>query len=105
MWQITTQPESEVVPVRFDDSAVALELRSWIENPLPPREWQPVRVAVHSVDSAFERTGVNIPRSGNSPSGEKVMLSGSPILIQLAPPIEHSQSTSRAGSTAERATR
>ena len=59
--EIMAQPAPEVIPVRFDDSAVVLELRFWIENPTPQRKWQAVRAVVHSVKSAFKREGVKIP--------------------------------------------
>ncbi len=59
--EIMAQPAPEVIPVRFDDSAVVLELRFWIENPTPQRKWQAVRAVVHSVKSAFKREGIKIP--------------------------------------------
>jgi len=59
--EIMTQPPLEAIPVRFDDSAIVLELRFWIENPTPQRKWQSVRAAVHSVKSAFKREGIKIP--------------------------------------------
>jgi len=59
--EIMSQPMPEVIPVRFDDSAVVLELRFWIENPTPQRKWQAVRAVVHSVKSAFNRDGIKIP--------------------------------------------
>lgn len=37
--EIMSQPKPEAIPVRFDDSAVVLELRFWIENPTPQRKW------------------------------------------------------------------
>lgn len=59
--EIMAQPAPEVIPVRFDDSAVVLELRFWIENPTPQRKWQAVRAVVQSVKSAFKREGIKIP--------------------------------------------
>ena len=58
---IMAQPAPEVIPLRFDDSTVVLELRFWIENPTPQRKWQAVRAVVHSVKSAFRREGIKIP--------------------------------------------
>ena len=59
--EIMSQPKPEAIPVRFDDSAVVLELRFWIENPTPQRKWQAVRAVVHGVRSAFKRDGIKIP--------------------------------------------
>jgi len=59
--EIMTQPAPQVFPVRFDDSAVVLELRFWIENPTPQRKWQSLQAVIHSVKSAFKREGIKIP--------------------------------------------
>ncbi|WP_058826184.1 mechanosensitive ion channel family protein [Haloferax sp. Q22] len=59
--EIMTQPAPQVFPVRFDDSAVVLELRFWIENPTPQRKWLSVQAVIHSVKSAFNREGIKIP--------------------------------------------
>ncbi|MFC7177588.1 mechanosensitive ion channel family protein [Halosegnis marinus] len=59
--EIMAQPAPEAIPVRFDDSAVVLELRFWTENPTPQRKWQAVRAVVQSVKSAFKREGIKIP--------------------------------------------
>jgi len=48
-----------------------------------------------------EKVSKSPSHSGNSPSEVKVMLFVSPILIHPDPPIENSQSESRARSTAE----
>lgn len=59
--EIMTQPAPQVFPVRFDDSAVILELRFWIENPTPQRKWLSVQAVIHSVKSAFKREDIKIP--------------------------------------------
>ncbi|MCT9098233.1 mechanosensitive ion channel family protein [Haloarchaeobius sp. HME9146] len=59
--EIMTQPAPQVFPLRFDDSAVVLDLRFWIENPTPQRKWQSVQAVIHSVKSAFKREGIKIP--------------------------------------------
>ncbi|WP_424008838.1 mechanosensitive ion channel family protein [Haloferax denitrificans] len=59
--EIMTQPAPQVFPVRFDDSAVVLDLRFWIENPTPQRKWLSVQAVIHSVKSAFNREGIKIP--------------------------------------------
>ncbi|GGL45268.1 mechanosensitive ion channel protein MscS [Halarchaeum grantii] len=35
---VMNQPEPQVLPVRFDDSAVVFELRFWIDSPTPQRK-------------------------------------------------------------------
>ncbi|WP_254274487.1 mechanosensitive ion channel family protein [Haloarcula marina] len=59
--EIMSQPAPQVFPVRFDDSAVVLELRFWIDNPTPQRKWLSVQAVIHSVKSAFNREGIKIP--------------------------------------------
>ncbi|MCU4740564.1 mechanosensitive ion channel family protein [Halobacteria archaeon AArc-m2/3/4] len=59
--EILTQPAPQVFPIRFDDSAVILELRFWIGNPTPQRKWRAVQAVIHSVKTTFESEGVKIP--------------------------------------------
>ncbi|WP_255152875.1 mechanosensitive ion channel family protein [Halorarius halobius] len=59
--EIMTQPAPQVFPIRFDDSAVVLELRFWIDNPTPQRKWQSLQAVIHSVKSAFKREDIKIP--------------------------------------------
>ncbi|MFC4451240.1 mechanosensitive ion channel family protein [Halorussus aquaticus] len=59
--EIMTQPAPQVLPVRFDDSAVVLELRFWIENPTPQRKWRAAQAVIYSVKTAFNREGIKIP--------------------------------------------
>ncbi|MFC6863892.1 mechanosensitive ion channel family protein [Halomicroarcula sp. GCM10025817] len=59
--EIMTQPAPQVFPIRFDDSAVVLDLRFWIENPTPQRKWLAVQAVIQSVKSAFNREGIKIP--------------------------------------------
>lgn len=58
---IVDNPAPDVVPVRFGDSAIVLELRFWIHNPSPPRKWQAIRGVVYGVKDAFDRAGIDIP--------------------------------------------
>lgn len=56
-----TQPAPQVFPVRFDESAVVLGLRFWIENPTPQRKWRAVQAVVHGVKTKFGNEGIKIP--------------------------------------------
>jgi len=58
---VMSQPAPQVLPVRFDDSAVVLELRFWIDSPTPQRKWRAIRTVVHNVKSAFREEGIKIP--------------------------------------------
>ncbi|RJX43018.1 mechanosensitive ion channel family protein [Halonotius aquaticus] len=59
--EIMSQPAPQVLPVRFDDSAVILELRFWIDKPTPQRKWRATQVVIHNVKAAFRREGIKIP--------------------------------------------
>lgn len=59
--EIMKQPAPQVFPVRFDDSAVVLELRFWIENPTPQRKWLAVQAVIHGVKTKFRQEGIKIP--------------------------------------------
>ncbi|PSP78610.1 mechanosensitive ion channel family protein [Halobacteriales archaeon QS_1_68_20] len=54
-------PRPQVVPKRFGDSAVVLELRFWIDNPTSRRRWRATSAVIRNVHEAFEREGVKIP--------------------------------------------
>ena len=54
-------PAPEVIPLRFDDSAVVLELRAWIDKPSARRHWRARAGMIRAVKAAFEREGVKIP--------------------------------------------
>jgi small-conductance mechanosensitive channel len=58
---VTETPPPRVVPKSFGDSAVILELRFWIDRPMPPRKWQAVDAVVRAVKDAFESEGIKIP--------------------------------------------
>jgi small-conductance mechanosensitive channel len=66
---VATTPAPEVVPTGFADSAVTLETRFWIDNPVPPRKWGAVRDVVHAVKTAFEAEGIKIPYPQRELSG------------------------------------
>ena len=58
---VMSQPAPQVLPIRFDDSAVILELRFWIDSPMPQRKWRAIQSVVHAVKSAFRQEGIKIP--------------------------------------------
>lgn len=58
---IMNQPEPQVLPVKFDDSAIILELRFWVDSPTPQKKWRAVRNVIHNVKSAFRHEGIKIP--------------------------------------------
>jgi small-conductance mechanosensitive channel len=59
--EIMSHPEPQVLPVRFGDSAVVLELRFWIDNPTPQRRWRAAQAVIYAVKAAFEEEAVKIP--------------------------------------------
>ena len=59
--EIMSQPAPQVLPVRFDDSAVILELRFWVDKPTPQRKWRATQAVIHDVKAAFRREGIKIP--------------------------------------------
>ncbi|WP_313695716.1 mechanosensitive ion channel family protein [Halorarum halobium] len=58
---VLENPGPQVVPKSFDDSAVVLECRYWIENPSAPRRALTTATVVRDVKAALEEAGVKIP--------------------------------------------
>lgn len=58
---VADSPPPAVVPTRFDDSAVILEMRFWINRPTPPRKWRATRAVIHRVKQRFAEEGIKIP--------------------------------------------
>jgi len=56
-----TVPTPQVVLKRFDDSAVTLGVRYWIDNPSARRRWRSRTAVVAAVKRAFEAEGIKIP--------------------------------------------
>jgi small-conductance mechanosensitive channel len=59
--EVTDSPPPRVVRKSFGDSAVVLELRFWIDRPMPPRKWRAIDAVVQSIKDAFEAEGIKIP--------------------------------------------
>jgi len=68
---VVDSPPPQVVPKTFGDSAVVLELRFWIDNPLPPRRWEATRQVIHSVKRRFEAEDIKIPYPQRELSGRQ----------------------------------
>jgi small-conductance mechanosensitive channel len=58
---VADSPPPEVIPTRFGDSAVILEMRFWINRPTPPRKWRATRAVIHRVKRRFAKEGIKIP--------------------------------------------
>ena len=58
---VTDAPPPQVLPKSFGDSAVVLELRFWIDQPMPPKKWRAISGVVGSVKAAFDDAGIKIP--------------------------------------------
>ncbi len=59
--RIADAPPPQIVPKSFGDSAVVLELRFWIDNPMPPRKWRAIDAAVRQIKEQFEHEDITIP--------------------------------------------
>ena len=71
---IMNQPEPQVLPVQFDDSAIILELRFWVDSPTPQKKWRAIRNVIHNIKCVFHNEGIKIPfpqreLSGRSETG------------------------------------
>lgn len=58
---VADSPPPAVVPTRFGDSAVILEMRFWIDRPMPPRKWRATQAVIHRVKQRFDEEGIKIP--------------------------------------------
>ena len=58
---VLTVPTPQVVFKRFDDSAIVLECRFWIDKPSARRKWRARTAVIGAVKAAFDREGVKIP--------------------------------------------
>jgi len=58
---ILTVPRPQVVLKEFDDSAIVLEMRFWIDKPGSRRRWRAQTAVIRAVKTAFDREGIRIP--------------------------------------------
>jgi small-conductance mechanosensitive channel len=59
--EIMSVPAPTVVGKRFDDSAVVLECRFWIDKPSARRRWRAQTAVIAAVKGSFEDAGIEIP--------------------------------------------
>lgn len=69
--RIASAPPPQIVPKSFADSAVVLELRFWIKNPMPPRKWRAIDAAVRGIKESFEEEDIKIPYPQREVSGRE----------------------------------
>lgn len=58
---VSDSPSPDVVRTAFDDSAVALRLRYWIDKPTIQHKWRAKNEVIEAVKGAFESEGIKIP--------------------------------------------
>ncbi|MFC6726480.1 mechanosensitive ion channel family protein, partial [Halobium palmae] len=54
-------PKPQVVPQSFDDSAITLEVRVWIDNPSGRKRWRTRAAVIRALKRAFDREGIDVP--------------------------------------------
>jgi len=59
--EVLTVPTPQVVTKRFDDSAVVLGLRFWIDKPSARRKWRARTDVIQNAKEAFAENGIKIP--------------------------------------------
>jgi small-conductance mechanosensitive channel len=90
---VADSPPPQVIPKSFGDSAVVLELRFWIERPMPPRKWRAIDAVVRAIKDAFEAEGIKIPfpqqeLSGRAETGGFRVRQGAPETETVKPTTE-----------------
>ncbi len=59
--EILSVPQPQVVMKGFDNSAITLELRFWIDKPSSRRRWRAQTAVIRAVKTAFDQEGIKIP--------------------------------------------
>ncbi|MDZ7701725.1 MAG: mechanosensitive ion channel family protein [Halobacteriales archaeon] len=59
--EVLTVPQPGIVLTGFDDSAITLDCRFWIDKPSARRRWRAKTAVVQSIKSAFDEAGIKIP--------------------------------------------
>nr|WP_225317666.1 MULTISPECIES: mechanosensitive ion channel family protein [Haloferax] len=59
--EVLSVPQPQVVAKRFDDSAVVLGVRPWIDRPSARRKWSAQTAVIGAVREAFADEGIGIP--------------------------------------------
>lgn len=58
---VANNPEPYVIPSKFGDSAIVLDLRFWIDPPTPQARWRSKATAVKEIQRRFADAGITIP--------------------------------------------
>lgn len=58
---VSSNPNPQVFPVGFGDSAVTLDIRFWIAPPTPQRRWRATGEVVENVKAEFATESISIP--------------------------------------------
>jgi small-conductance mechanosensitive channel len=106
---VSDSPPPQAIPKTFGDSAVVLELRFWIDRPMPPRKWRAVDAVVRAVKEAFEAEDIKIPfpqqeLSGRAETGGFRVRQGQPETESIRPTTERPEAarTATDGESEER---
>lgn len=59
--EVLTVPQPDVVLRGFEDSAITLDCRFWIDKPSARRRWRAQTAVVKSIKAAFDEAGIKIP--------------------------------------------
>ncbi|WP_411966810.1 mechanosensitive ion channel family protein [Haloferax sp. YSSS75] len=69
--EVLSVPQPQVVAKRFDDSAVVLEVRPWIDRPSARRKWKAQTAVIGAVREAFADEDISIPFPQRALSGRE----------------------------------
>ncbi|MEF8870764.1 MAG: mechanosensitive ion channel family protein [Haloarculaceae archaeon] len=58
---VIDSPPPRIIPKSFGDSAIILEMRFWIDKPMPPRKWRAISAVVREIKEAFDEEDIKIP--------------------------------------------
>lgn len=59
--EVLTVPQPDVVIQGFEDSAIMLDCRFWIDKPSARRRWRAQTAVVKAIKEAFDEAGIKIP--------------------------------------------
>lgn len=89
---VDNNPNPQVFPVGFGDSAVTLDIRFWISPPTPQRRWRATGEVVENVKEQFATESISIPFPQRTVGNREP---GSADSIDRTDPAEESDSNSR----------
>ena len=90
---VADAPPPQVIPKSFGDSAILLELRYWIDRPMPPRTWRAIDGVTRAINEAFNAEDIKIPfpqqeLSGRAETGGFRVRQGEPETESIRPTTE-----------------